>query len=304
MFADRQRFAISLMLLQQIIFSAEITLIHYLGQSLSMLQFGVLRGLGGIIVAVSFSLFVSTNWQILRTHQFPLQIVRGLIVILYGWVQVLSFGRLPLSDATAISFTQAIYIVVFSFVILGETQHWLPRSLAVVIGVAGAILIVKPSGFVVSTGFIYLIAIVGAGLNGLNFVLNKYSNRKDSAETTMVYGNLFQFSGNLLILSYMSIHESQFPSVHFSPWWFLALLFFGPIGMYSGIVAVKYADASALAPFTLVRLVIAVLAGMLLFYEFPDMWSSAGMIAICISCVLAVQRRHLVIFRVKSDDAQ
>ena len=63
----------------------------------------------------------------------------------------------------------------------------------------------------------------------------------------------------------------------------------GPVGMYAGIVAIRYASASSLGPYTFLRLVIASVAGSALFNEIPDRLSWLGIATILLSCVLAVQ---------------
>jgi drug/metabolite transporter (DMT)-like permease len=59
--------------------------------------------------------------------------------------------------------------------------------------------------------------------------------------------------------------------------------------MYAGIVAVRYANASSLAPYTLLRLVIAVIGGVIVFREIPDLLSWLGVAAILSSCLLAAE---------------
>ena len=157
-----------------------------------------------------------------------------------------------------------------------------PRWLSVFFGIGGALLIAKPT--FAGLGIVYVVAFFGTSLNGLSFVLNRYSNRKDEAETTMAYTNLFTLTGNIPLCFF-----TPTPAVATLPW--LALfLFLGPLGMYAGIVALKRADASLLGPFTLVRLVIGVIAGAAIFSEFPDLLTSAGTALICLSCVLAIDR--------------
>ena len=58
--------------------------------------------------------------------------------------------------------------------------------------------------------------------------------------------------------------------------WLSGVLVFGPLGMYLGIVAVRYASASSLGPYTLLRLVIASIGGIVLFGETPDPLSWLG----------------------------
>jgi drug/metabolite transporter (DMT)-like permease len=70
--------------------------------------------------------------------------------------------------------------------------------------------------------------------------------------------------------------------------WLSGVLIFGPVGMYLGIVAVRHASASSLGPYTLLRLVIAIIGGIVLFREIPDLLSSLGVAAILSSCLLAL----------------
>ena len=57
--------------------------------------------------------------------------------------------------------------------------------------------------------------------------------------------------------------------------------------MYAGILAVRYADASMLAPYSYVRLVLAVTGATLAFGEPPDLLSVIGVILIVAACILA-----------------
>ena len=70
--------------------------------------------------------------------------------------------------------------------------------------------------------------------------------------------------------------------------WLSGVLIFGPIGMYLGMVAVRNASASSLGPYTLLRLVIAIIGGVVLFREIPDLLSWLGVAAILSSCLLAL----------------
>jgi drug/metabolite transporter (DMT)-like permease len=272
-----ERLAICLMVMQGGLFSAETALVHHLGLAISVVHFGVIRGFAGVVTAILFA----RRWDVYRTNQFLIHVLRGLAALTYGWVLVYSFSRLPFADATAISYTQSIYIALFSILILGEPISRY-RWLSVFFGIGGALFIVKPT--FAGLGIVYVVAFLGTGLNGLSFVLNRYSNRKDKAETTMAYTNVVTLIGNIPLCFF-----TPTPAVATLPW--LALfLFLGPLGMYAGIVALKHADASLLGPFTLVRLVIGVIAGAAIFSEFPDLLTSAGTALICLSCVLAIDR--------------
>ena len=275
-----QRLAVGLMIAQAILFSVETAMIHHIGARGSAMQLALLRSAAG--VALVGILAWKIGWSVLKTSQLSLQLLRGFVSVLYLWVLMYSFARLPFADATAIGYTQAVYIAVFSALILNERVTPLQWT-ATAIGSIGVLFIVKP--VFLDRNIVYLIALLGTSFNGLAFVLNKYLQRPggDSELTTMFYVNAVGVVCNLPVLATTAPPE---PAV----WpWLSGVLIFGPVGMYAGMVAVRYASASSLGPYTFLRLVIAVVGGIIVFREFPDLLSGLGVIAILSSCLLAVE---------------
>jgi drug/metabolite transporter (DMT)-like permease len=274
-----QRLAVGLMIGQAILFAVETATIHHLGPRASAMQLALLRsGAGLMLVGV---LAWHTGWSVMKTDQLPLQLLRGFVSVLYLWVLMYSFAHIPFADATAIAYTQAAYIAVFSALLLNERVTAL-RWAATAIGTVGALLIVKP-GFL-DRNIIYLGALLGTSFNGLAFVLNKYLQRPggDSELTTMFYVNAIAVVCNLPVLAVTTL-----PTPEVWPW-LSGVLLFGPIGMYLGIVAVRHASASSLGPYTFLRLVIAMIGGIILFHEIPDLLSWLGVAAILSSCLLSI----------------
>jgi drug/metabolite transporter (DMT)-like permease len=275
---NNQRLAAGLMTGQAILFAIETAMIHHIGARGSVMQLALLRSAAGVVLVGILAR--KSGWSVVKTGQLPMQLLRGLVSVLYLWVLMYSFGHLPFADATAISYTQAAYIAVFSALILNERVTAL-RWIASVVGTAGALLIVKPAFG--DRNIVYLIALLGTSFNGLAFVLNKYLQRPggDSDLTTMFYVNAIAAVCNLPVLVMTKLPASEV-------WpWLSGVLVFGPVGMYLGIVAVRYASASSLGPYTFLRLVIAVIGGIVFFGETPDPLSWLGVVAILSSCLLA-----------------
>jgi drug/metabolite transporter (DMT)-like permease len=273
-----QRLAVGLMTGQAILFAVETAMIHHIGARGSAMQLALLRGAAGVTL-VGF-LAWNAGWSVIKTEQLPLQLLRGFVSVVYLWVLMYSFAHMPFADATAISYTQAAYIAVFSSVILNERVTTL-RWIATAIGIVGALMIVKPA--IPDRQIVYLVALLGTSFNGLAFVLNKYLQRPtgDSELTTMFYVNAVAVVCNLPVLATTTLPE---PAV----WpWLSGVLIFGPIGMYLGMVAVRHASASSLGPYTLLRLIIASIGGIVFFREVPDLLSWLGIAAILLSCLLA-----------------
>jgi drug/metabolite transporter (DMT)-like permease len=259
---------------QQLLFAAETAMVHRLGSSLTAMQIALLRGLGGLLlVAVLARGF---RWTLFRTEHLWLQLLRGFVGVAYLWVFAYSFSTLPLTDATALSYSQAIYATLFASLILGERIHaW--RWSATVIGIFGAMMIVKP-GFQSLSGP-YLFVLLGTSMNGLGLVLTKHLEHRDSSLTVMFYVNV------VVVACFSAGFTDGISSAQVSPW-LLGLVLLGPIGQYLGILAVRYADVSALAPYSYVRLVIATAAALLIFGEVPDTLTIVGATIVLASCVL------------------
>jgi drug/metabolite transporter (DMT)-like permease len=274
-----QRLAVGLMIGQAILFAVETAMIHHIGARGSAMLLALLRGGAGVTLVGVIAW--NTGWSVMRTSQLPLQLLRGFVSVLYLWVLMYSFAHMPFADATAIAYTQAAYIAVFSVLILNERITTL-RWIATAIGTVGALLIVKPA--FLDRNIVYLVALLGTSFNGLAFVLNKYLQRPggDSELTTMFYVNVIAVVCNLPVLATTRLPEPQV-------WpWLSGVLIFGPVGMYVGMVAVRHASASSLGPYTFLRLIIAVIGGIVLFRELPDLLSWLGVAAILSSCLLAL----------------
>ena len=185
---NNQRLAIGLMSGQAILFSIETAMIHHIGTRGSAMQLALLRSAAGVVLVGVLGW--KTGWSVMKTGQLPMQLLRGLVSVLYLWVLMYSFTHIPFADATAISYTQAAYIAVFSALILNERVTAL-RWIASAISTAGALLIVKPTFG--DRNIVYLIALLGTSFNGLAFVLNKYLQRPGGDWPTPAFARTWSF---------------------------------------------------------------------------------------------------------------
>ena len=270
-----ERLGIALILVQQLFFTLDTAAIHHLGGLISIWQLGLLRSIGGLGLVACLA--PSVGWSVYRTHHPGLQAIRATVTVAYGWVTVYSFAVMPFADATAIAYTYAIYVALLAPLILGEIVGS-RRYLAIAIGAIGAMLIVKP-GFS-QASLIYLGVLIFTSLNAIAIILNKYLQQKgESPVTVMLY-------------IYLAMFPTFAPGIT-EPWpfelwpWLIAACVTGPLGMYAGILAVRHADTTTLAPFTYVRLLLATAGASLMFGEPPDIASISGATAIVVACVLS-----------------
>lgn len=273
-----RRLGILLMVGQQVCFTLETSAIHYVGPSLAPMQLAFIRAFGGLLVVLC--MLPTVGWAAFSTPQPGLQMFRAGLTIGYLIIMMQAFVAIPLADATAISYSTAIYIILLAPLILGEEVGAL-RWIAVVIGLVGALLLIQPS-FAGST-LIYLGFLAGNSLNALGVVLTKYMQRRDHPITVMLYVN----GAATLFFASTLIFE---PIPDLSLWqcvWLLPVLIVGPIGMYLGIVALRYADVSTLAPYNYTRLLMIGVIGPILFNEGLSATTVAGAIIIVLACLMA-----------------
>ena len=185
---NNQRLAVGLMIGQAILFAIETAMIHHIGARGSAMQLALLRSAAGVVLVGVLAW--KSGWSVIKTAQLPMQLLRGLVSVLYLWVLMYSFTHIPFADATAISYTQAAYIAVFSALILNERVTAL-RWIASAISTAGALLIVKPTFG--DRNIVYLIALLGTSFNGLAFVLNKYLQRPGGDWPTPAFARTWSF---------------------------------------------------------------------------------------------------------------
>lgn len=276
------RLAVLLMLAQSVLFAIENSLIHYVGSGADVMQIILLRGLGGLALVVALAAVNGAGGAVVHSKHIGVQLLRGALVAGYAWVLTYSLTKLPLANAIAISFTTVAYTVLFAKVILDEQiTGW--RLAGAVFSIIGALLITKPTFG--ESDIDHAIVLLGTSLNGLLFVLNRYVQRQagDTQLATMFYANAF------LVVAYLPAFALAAPPAPATWPSLFGLVVFGSVGMYLGIVAVRYASAAALAPLTLTRLVLTTLAGVFLFNEKPDPLTLAGILLILFSCWMAMR---------------
>lgn len=267
------RFSIVLIIVQQFLFAVDTAAIHRLGASISLSQIGLLRSLGGM--ALVFCLAPASGWRVFYTRHPFLQATRALFTVGYTWILIFSFASIPLADATAISYVSGLYVVLLAGPLLGETVG-ARRYAAVIVGIAGAVMISKPD--LSSLSWIYLAVLAGTIFNSMAVIMTKYLRRDDHATTILLYVSHAQ----LLVFAPGMVEPWQFSSPLWP--WIVAVIVTGPLGMLCGIIALSYVDASVLAPYGYVRLVIAILAAAVIFGEQPDFLSIVGSFIIIIAC--------------------
>ncbi|UZF94989.1 DMT family transporter [Bosea sp. NBC_00550] len=258
--------------LAYLLFTVEVVAARLLGPTMATEQVVLVRSAAQMLIVVPFVIRSGAGVGILRTQHLKLHLLRGAFSVAGLYCYFYSFGQLPLAAATTISFTKALFIVVFAQIVLGEIVR-LPRWLATAAGFAGVLLVARPglSGFDMAALAGLLGAMMGAGL----LLVTKLLSRHESPLAIMVYVALITTVASLGpgLAVWKTPDAGQLLA--------LGLIgLFGPVGQYVNILGFRIAEASSLASIDYVRLIFSTIAGYLVFTEIPDVWTVAGALVI------------------------
>jgi drug/metabolite transporter (DMT)-like permease len=208
-----------------------------------------------------------------RTRRIRMQLVRGAILPLSSFCFFSALKYLPLAEATAINYGTPVLVIILAVIFLRERMTR-PRIALVMAGIAGMFLIVRPGSAVFQGAALF--ALGASLLYGTFQILTRMLANEDS-RVLLFYPALVGTLLTAAMLPWFGVDVAM-------PWADIALVavtgILGTIGHFLFILAFQRAPASALTPFTYVHLIWATLAGWIVFGNFPDAWTLAGMAVI------------------------
>ena len=199
-----------------------------------------------------------------------LQMLRSVLLMTTTGLFNAGIRETPLATATTIMFTSPLLITILSIPMLGE-KVGVRRWFGVGIGFAGAVIVVQPwsEGFGGSgSGILFLL---GAALFNANYQIVTRKVRGDDPLTSLLY----TATAGAIVTSAIVPWFWAWPDV-FSWILLVASGVAGGAGHYCLIKAMSAAPASVLAPFSYSSLIWATLFGLLIWGDWPDMWTWGG----------------------------
>ena len=271
------------------IFAVMDTIAKYLARSYPIPGLVWARYAANLVILLAF-LGARGEFKRLRTARPGLQILRGLLLAGASALYFTSLTVLPLAEAAAIGFVMPLFLALLAVPMLGERMDG-GLLAAVLVGLAGALVIVRPGASVFTP---YALLPVGMAVcNAFYQILTRKVAGVEHPLTSVVWGAIV----GTVLFSLVAPFAWVTPA---NPWhWFLL----GVIGMLASvghfllIKAYDYATATALAPFFYTQLVWVMLLGWLVFGDFPDGWSLFGMGIIVAAGIFLVGRQRLTMHR-------
>lgn len=235
----------------------------------------VLRRQGGIFEA-------------LRTKRAGGHAVRTLLGFVAMYTSYIGYVRLPLATVTALGFAMPLCLTVLSIPLLREQVGW-RRMAAVLLGLGGVLLIVRPWQDATADMPMDAVLLVLAGVVCWAFTMITVRRLGAAGErnATIV---LYYCLGSLVISLIMAIPDWVRPSGRD----FALLVAAGVVTAGAQVLMTegyRSGEATVVAPFEYGAIVHATVLGALLWGEWPDSWSFAG-IAVLIAAGLYIWSRE------------
>ena len=279
---NNNQFAIFLIIISIIFGTLMGTFIKLAQEELNVFTTGFLRFFFGFLIITPYIL--KTKFKVFSTKNLKIHILRSALNLPAMLLGFAALAMLPLEKMTAIHFIVPIIVTILAVIFLKE-KIYLYRSIALVMGFLGMLIILRPGIIDISIG-IYM-ALISSLIWSVVIILTKKVSKDDSAITILshqyVYMSLFSFPLVIYFWEQPSLNTIIF---------ILCAAMSGTILHIALNHAYKLVDVTMTQPYSFLGLVVSSIIGYFVFSDKPDFYTWLG--ASVIFCgVLLISYREL-----------
>ena len=235
-------------------------------------------------IPILITLTIVGNWNGLLNNKVHIQILRGLLAIICGYLIVNSFKHHALIEVYPILFSTPLILTILSYFVLKEKVGAL-RWMAVILGFIGVLVVSRPGTihFTLALLGLFLAALILA----INVLIIRLLANSQSSIAFAFYGSVagFVLSG---MISYSNYVPIAIPDL-------FILILCGILGGSGGLCisgASKILESSVFAPIQYVQLVAGFILGYLFFNDLPDRFEVIGSLIIVCSGLFLIYREN------------
>ncbi len=257
------------------------------GEGVHPLQIAHARFLFSFILLVFF-------WYIFKPKLKFSNVKLHLLRSIFGWLGVsilfTSILYIPVSDATALTFLNPIFAMIFAVLIFKE-KVGLIRWGAALFSFSGGLLLLRPS-LDLSVDPVALLCLFGALIMGLEIICIKILSGKDSVFTILILNNCFAMCIGTLVVPFFFVLPGFLESIVL-----LTIGIFMLTGQFCFINSLKGAETSFLMPFFYTTLIFVISLDLIIFNSLPDKISYIGAFIIILGSIIVAFREWRVKLR-------
>lgn len=224
------------------------------------------------VIHFALSLVVFNPWTVpglMRTKRPGLQIIRSALLFATTALNFTALQFLQLDQTVSIMFSIPFFVALFAGPLLGE-RVGLERWLAIIVGFAGILLVVRPGAGGIHPAAI--LSLVAAATYALYSITTRMLARTDASKTTLFYTALVGSVVASIPLPF--VWETPRDPVVIG-----AMVGLGAVagaGHFVLILAHARAPAATLAPYIYTQILSMIALGWLVFGQVPSLWTLAG----------------------------
>ncbi len=237
-------------------------MVRHLSDSVPPMEAAFFRNFIGLLILLP-TLF-KYGPSLLKTDNLGFMALRGVVNAGAMITYFLAITMIPLAEVAALNF-----IVSLLAVLILKERMGMRRTLSLVIGFSGALIIIRPGVEIVHVGAIF--ALTSAITWAFAVIVIKHLTGNNSSLTITFYGVLF--------LTIFTLPPALYDWVWPKPEdyiWLAALAGAGTIGQLMFAQGMRSADATLVMPFDFAKLIWASLFGFIFFSQVPTVWTFAG----------------------------
>ncbi len=270
------------------------TLVKYLGNDYSASLQTFYRQLAGVIILLP--VIIRRRGAAFATTKPLILCLRSAVGVLGLTLSFYAFQKMPLADASALSFTRSLFLVPLVAFVVREPVGPL-RIGAALVGFVGVLIMVRPgAGGHFAIGMPGLAMLLSSFLVAFTIAGMKVLTRTHTPTALLVWaavwGVLFSIPGALLSWHWPDLKDLALLS---------AMGIFALINQACYIKGLQIGDAGAMAPIDYTRLVFATAAGFFLFHDVPSVWTITGAAVVVGSTLFITWREHVAAVRGAAD---
>ena len=221
------------------------------------------RSLVGLAIVLSLA-FANRRLGEIRRERLRQHFFRNLFHFTGQNLWFFALASIPLAQVFALEFTSPIWVIVLSFLFLGE-RLTSSRMIAAGLGFLGILVVARPDFSALEPGTIT--AAMSAIFFAATIIMTKALTRHESIVSILFWLTGFQLCFGVIALAF---HGSvTWPTMTTLPWLFV-IGAAGLLAHYCLTTALSLAPASFLMPIDFARLPLVVVIGMVLFDEQAD----------------------------------
>lgn len=261
------------------LFAAGDAVAKLLTDSLSPIQVGFARQFG--LLAGVLVMLAVRGTVVLRTRRPVLQVLRGALAAFSVSFFFLAIAKVPLADASAMTFVAPFFVTVLGALVLRERVDR-RRWVAVALGFVGTLVVLRPGLGAVHPAAAF--AVLSALCFALRQMISRLLSGVDPLATTIAYSSLGASGLLLLAMPFVWVTPTH-PHI----WALLALMAVtAGLAEFLMIKALEIGNSVAVAPTQYSHIIWTTFYGWLLFGQLPDQWTVLGALIIVATGVYAI----------------